>query len=321
MLFAVCHDGQGVGEAVAHHAEHIGLDDGLEPGEVGGIGGGEVVPALGVEGGIVATNDLRAVVLDEGVAAEVLVESVVVLHGPGAGVGGVEEVLAEGHIWPRAANGAEEGWHDVDLLGHGGTGAAGQPAGGVVDEDGHAEDAEGVGVGGVGGVVGMVGGDDEDGVAEPGLAASGGEEAAEGEVGVADAGVDGVARLAEGLAVALGNDEGVVGGGGEEGGAEGLAEGGGLGGEVLEELLVPDGPGAVEVGGAAETGVGLVLGAAVVVLEAGGAGEGLEAHGAVVGTMEEGGGVALVAEFGGEAAHLVEAVGGDDEGFDEHGDG
>ena len=56
----------------------------------------------------------------------------------------------------------------------------------------------------------MVGGEDEDRVLEPRLLRGGGEEAADGMVGVADALVDGESLLLIDRLVLLGNDEGVV---------------------------------------------------------------------------------------------------------------
>lgn len=162
----------------------------------------------------------------------------------------------------------------------------------VEDDDGHAEGAEVVAVGRLLGDVGVVGSDDEDGAVVPGLLRGGGKEATERHVGVADAGVHRVALFVEHLTVALRHHEGVMRGGGEEGGHEGLPHAAHGEGVVLEELFIPDGPGAVEVFLAAKTAVGIVLCATIVLGEARGAGKGLEAHGAVFSTVEEGGGVA-----------------------------
>ena len=250
---------------------------------------------------------------------DVLVDAVVVVDGPGLVGGGAEQVLAVGYIRTGAACEAEDGRHDVGLLRHGIAHADGQPAGGVEEDDGHAEGAEGAVVGRLVVDVGVVGGDDEECVAVPWHLAGGVEEATEGLVGVADAGVEGVSLFVEGLAVALGHGEGMVRRGGEECGHEGLRHLIHDGGVVLHELFVPDGPGAVEVGVAAETAVGVIFRAAVVVLKARGAGKGLETHRAVLCTVEEGGGIAVVCQFARYAADVVERITCDEEGLDEHG--
>ena len=302
------------------------MDDGFGVGEVlvvAGIalhgGGEEVASELRVGIDVIVAGGLLAVKEEEAPLLHMLVEAVVVVQSPGAVGRGAEEVDAVGHVGRSSTHEAEDGGHDIGLLRHGRADAARQAAGGVEDDDGDAEGAEVVGVGGVFGGVGVVGGDDEDGVVVPGLLGGCGEEAAEGHVGVADAGVHGVAWLVEGLCVAFWHYEGVVGCGGEEGGHEGFFDGTHGEGVVLEEFFVPDGPGAVEVFFAAEAGVGVIFFSAIVMGEAGGASECFEAHGSVFGAVEEGGAVATAGKLCGDAINVVEGVARHEEGFDEHG--
>ena len=236
-------------EVVGGHADHIGLDDGFEAEEhavaalgVGGVGE-EVVVLEGVEDVVVEACGLLAVEEEGVVAFDVLVDVVAVVNGP-RGLVGVEHVLAESGVGLVVAEDAEDGGHDVDLLHDAGEEACGELTGGVVDGYGDGEEACGGEAFGVLELVGVVGGEDEEGVAEPGLLAGGLEEAAQGVVGVLDGAVDGQGAAGEGTLVALGDAEGVVRGGGEEAHHEGLVEalGDGVGGE-LEELLVPDGSG------------------------------------------------------------------------------
>ena len=311
------------GELVAHHALHVGLDDGLcalgVAGEAAVVGGQQVVLQHGVGQDVVPTHGLLAVEEQQVAVLHILVHAVVVVDGPCEAVGGVKQVDTVGDVWTAAARKAEEGGHDVGLLGHGVAHAGGQLAGGGEEDNGHAEGAEGGVVGALLVDVGVVGGDDKEGVAVPRHAAGGSEEAAQGVVGIADAGMQRVAVGAETIGIAFGHDKGMMRCGGEEGGHERLRQLLHDGGVVLHELLVPDGPGAVEIVGSAETAVGFVLGTAIVVLETGGAGKGLEAHGTVFGTVEEGSGVALVRQLAGYAADVVERVASDEEGFDKHG--
>ena len=276
-------------EVVGGHAYHVGLDDGLEAQQhtVGalGVGAEQVVFLQGVEDIVVEAGGLVAVEEECIVAFDVLVDAAGVVDGPG-GLVGVEDVFAEGREGLVVAEDAEDGGHDVDLLHDAGAFARGEFAGGVVDGDGDGEDAHRGLAFFVLGLRGVVGGEDEDGVFEPGLPGGSGEEVAEGIVAVLDGAVD-VERTAgvDGF-VAFGDVEGVVGGGGEETGHEGFREpfGDGGGGE-LEEVLVPDGPVAVEVGASAGARIVAVFGHAYVVFESRRAGEGLEAHGGVGGAV------------------------------------
>ena len=314
----------GYNQLVFNHADHVGLDDGFEAafhaGGAVGLGGEEVGAQQGVGGVAVEGGGAAAVELQHIVAFDILVDAVAVVDGP-RGFVAVEEVFAEGEVGFGVAEGAQEGGHDVDLLGHAVEDAGGQLAAGVVDGDGDFEQAEGGEAFGALELVGVVGGDDEEGVVEPGLLASGGEEAAQGVVGVADGDVDGECALREASLVALRHDEGVVRRGAEEARHEGFfelfAEGEG---HVLHEFLVPDGPVSVEVVASVEAFVVAVVAQSEVVAEAGAACEGLEAHRAVGCAVEEGGAVALAPEAVGQAAEVVERCGGEDEGFDEEGE-
>ena len=174
------------------------------------------------------------------------------------------------------------------MLGDGVLHAAGEGTRGVKKDDGYGEDPEGGAVLVVGGGIGVVGCDDEDGVVVPRLLAGGVEEALEGVVGVADAFMDGEVTFGEAAAVFVRNVKRVVGGGCEESGDEGFREVVQGEGEELEEGLVPDGPGAVEVVVAVEAAVGSVFVAAEVMLESCGACESLESHGPILGTVVEG---------------------------------
>ena len=252
---------------------------------------------------------------------DILVDAIEVVHGPGIFGRGVQQVDAEGKVGLRVVEHAQHGGQDVDLLGYlvddlrlalGVTG--------LIDDDGRAESAEVGLVIGVVGEVRVVAGQHEDGVLEPVLATGFLEEPAKGHVGIADAFVDLDAFLGEAVPVFLGHDVGVVAAGREDGRHEGLAHLGHLRGEVLEEGLVPDGPGAVEGVGTLETVVGLEVLTAVVLLEARSSGEGLEAHGASLGAVEEGRRVALGCQERGDAADLVHRGGSEEEGLDEHGD-
>ena len=279
-------------KVVGGHAYHVGLDDGFEAGEhaVGtqGFGFQQILFLQGVEDIVVEAGGLVAVEEEGVVALDVLVDVVAEVDGPG-GLVGAENVLAKGGEGLVVAEDAEHGGHDVDLLHDARLHAGRQLARGVVDGYGDGEDADG----GVAFVVlklrGVVGGDDEECVLEPGLLAGGGEESSQCVVAVLDGAVDVEGAALVGVLVAGGDVEGVVRGGGEEAHHERLFEtlGDGRGGE-LEEVLVPDGPMAVEIVAAAGARVVAVVGHAVVVLESRGAGESLEAHGGVGSTVEEG---------------------------------
>ena len=266
---------------------------------------------------VVERGGLLAIEEEHQVGVDILVDTVAVVYGPLRAV--VQQVFAEGYVGVAVAQGGEYGGHDVDLLCHTALDAARQLTRRVEDEYWRREEPERGAVLVMGGLVGVVGSEHKDGVAEPRLPGRGLEETAQGIVGVADALVHWQGAEWEAALVGLGDDEGVVRRGGEDGRHEGLrhvAHGQCI---VLQERLVPDGPGAVEVGIAVEAWVGRVLGAAIVVGKACAAGEGLEAHGTVLGTVEEGCGVALGAKGAGHAAHLVERGGGEEEGLYEHG--
>lgn len=139
------------------------------------------------------------------------------------------------------------------------------------------------------GEVRVVAGEHEDGVLEPGLAAGAAEELAEGHVGIADTLMDLDALLGEALAVFLGYDVGVMAAGGKDGSHKRFLHLRHLGAVVLQEGLVPDGPGAVELLFAAKALVAAEVLTAIIVFESRAAGEGLESHGTALGTVEEGG--------------------------------
>ena len=250
-----------------------------------------------------------AVEKGEGVVLQILVDAVVVVEDPCVFMGGGEDVFAESEVGVGVADKIQKGGHDVDLLGYDVfDSAARHTSGGVVKKDGDAVEAHRIGVSGLFGEVGVVGGDDEDGVVEPGLFACCVEEFAQGLVGVADAGVHGMAVFVEEVLVFFGYDEGVVGGGGEEGGDERLLQGVHCQGEELEKFLVPDGPSAIEIFVSTKATVLFVLGASVVLVESCGTGIGFETHGAVFGAVEEGGLVAQVFQFFGNGGDFVEGV-------------
>ena len=85
--------------------------------------------------------------------------------------------------------------------------------------------------------------------------------------------------------VLLWHHERMMAGGREDGSHEGFLHAAHLLDVVLQERLIPDGPGTVEIVG---TLGGLILRTAVVVLEARLLGEGLETHTTVLRPMEEG---------------------------------
>ena len=284
-------------ELISSHALHIGLNDGLGMTKMAMEGGEilreEVVAEKGVGVDVVIAEGAGAVKKEEMMVLDVLIDAIVVVDGPREGVGGMEKVDAIGEEGGRAARESQDGGHDVGLLRDGIAHADGEVTRGGVENDRDGEGAEGSVVGWLFSDIGVVGGDDEEGVVVPRHTTSRGEEATEGMVGVADTGVEGMARGAEAVGVARGDSKGVMGGGGEDSGHERLREGVHGGSKELQELFIPDGPSAVEVVFATKTGVGIVFGASEIVLEASSAGECLKAHRAVFGTMEEGCGVAL----------------------------
>ena len=284
-------------ELISSHALHIGLNDGLGMTKMAMEGGGilreEIIAEKGVGLDVVIAKGTGAVKKEEMMVLDVLIDAVVVVDGPREGVGGMEKVNAIGEEGGRGAREGQDGGHDVGLLRDGIAHADGEVTRGGVENDRDGEGAEGSVVGWLFSDIGVVGSDDEEGVVVPRHTTGSGEEATEGMVGVADAGVEGMAGSAEAVGVARGDSKGVMGGGGEDSGHERLREGVHGGSKELQELLIPDGPSAVEVVFATKTGVGIVFGASEIVLEAGGAGECLKAHRAVFGTMEEGCGVAL----------------------------
>ena len=98
--------------------------------------------------------------------------------------------------------------------------------------------------------VGVVAGQDEDGVLKPRLTTGSLEKTTDGHIGIADAFLYWEMFLGEALFVLVRYGEGMVAGGCEDSCHEGLLEFRHLLGIVLQERLVPDGPGAVEVVGA-----------------------------------------------------------------------
>ncbi len=220
--------------------------------------------------------------------------------------------MAEGEGAVVEAQPVDDGGKEVglldDALRHTALGVAG-----VEDDHGDAVPAVVAVVLGRDAGAAVVGGDDEDGVGEPGLAAGLVEELAEGVVHVFHALEDGVGAFDETVLVLVGEGEGVVAGDGEDGGEEGLAEGVGAAHDVLQEGFVVDAPHAVEVLRTA-LGVGLELVLAEVFLVADALAYLVEVHHAVVAAVEESGVVAVAVEYGGNALDAVVAIGAVDEG-------
>ncbi len=172
----------------------------------------------------------------------------------------------------------------------------------------------------VGGETGVVGRENENGVLVPRLTSSGFEELAQCHVAIPHAFVQRSASLfRELLGVALRHLIWRMGRGGEDGRHEGLFHFAHLLGVELEERLVPNGPGAVELVFSAETWVGVKLCAAVVLAESRGAGKGLESHRTVLRTVEESRVISLAVQFACQSTQVVERSGREEKRFDKHG--
>lgn len=126
-------------------------------------------------GEVAGGEEVRAVVLQQPLGGEVLVDAVVIVDCPGGRVG---QVLAKGDVGTRGSQHSQEGGEDVDVLGDLGLPSCGEMSRRVVEEDGDAVGSQRGLVLGLFADVGVVGGDDEEGVAEPGLLATGGEKLA-----------------------------------------------------------------------------------------------------------------------------------------------
>ena len=87
----------------------------------------------------------------------------------------------------------------------------------------------------------------------------------------------------------------------------------------LQEGFVPNGPCAVELVFAAETRVGLKLGAAIVFVETRGARKRFEPHRPILRTVEESRLVAFLIQLAGESTQVVERSRGEEKRFDKHG--
>ena len=150
------------------------------------------------------------------------------------------------------------------------------------------------------GLVGVVGNEHKDGVLVPRLAAGALKEAAQRQVGVAHALVDGLAALVlEGVAVLLGQLVRVMRRCGEHRGEERLLHAADAIERELQERLVPDGPLAVEIVHATILGRLAVFVQAVVMLITDAVGIGAETHRDVVRPVEESAAVALTAQHHG----------------------
>ena len=121
----------------------------------------------------------------------VLVDAVEVVDSPGIFGRCLQKVNAEAEVGLVVTEVAEDGGHDVNLLGNGVAHADTHLSRGIVEDDGRAEATEVGLVFLVVGHVGVVGGDGEDGVLEPRLFPGTLEEEAQGVVGIADDLVDG----------------------------------------------------------------------------------------------------------------------------------
>ena len=304
------------------HALHVLLDDGLQqaghPLLLGHVPADEVVLHQAVVQPIEPRGAL-AVILQHPVALHQLVDAVQIIHSPRLLDRRVQHILTEGDKGPRITQQPHQRGQNVDLLRHLVFHTRlHQFATRVKDKDGRTEATQVGLILSMVAHVGVVAGQHKDGVAIPRLAAGLLEEAAQSHVGIADALVDGQRPLGKAAFVLLGDDKRVVRRGGEHSSHERLAHRAHLCAVVLQERLVPDGPGAVKVFVAAEARVLVELGAAIVVLEARAAGKGLEAHTAVLRPVEEGRLVALLAQQVGDAAHVVHRCRCEEERLDKH---
>ena len=145
----------------------------------------------------------------------------------------------------------------------------------------------------------VVGGENEQGVCVPGLAAGGLEEAAERQIGIGNGGVNRQRALGKFAPVRPRYRERVVGAEREQRGKKRLRRNRKLLAKILKIRLVEDAPVAVVVGAFGAAGV---LVEAVVVLHPDDAGEHIEAHRAVGGAVVHGRGVAVAAQ------HVAQSV-------------
>ena len=228
----------------------------------------------------------------------VLIDAAQIVDRPGAVGWHVQHVDAEGQVGLVVAQHAQYGGHDVNLLCNLVLHLRLTVGLRLVDDDGRAEAAYVGLIESMVALVGMVAGQHEDGVLEPRFTAGPLEKAAQCVVGVAYALVDGQRLLLEHVDVLSGQLVGVMARGGEDRGHERLSHLRHLGGIVLQERLVPDGPQSVEVGFAPKARVVLIVLAPIVLLEPRGAGKGHEAHRAALCSVEEGGLVARIEDSG-----------------------
>ena len=232
---------------------------------------------------------LRAVELNHIVALQILVDAVVVVHGPRLRRRCAQQVGAEGHNGLVVAQHVHQCGGDVGLLRYfGGVHFGLQAAVGGVEYDGNRIQAQ---VGLVFGplrLVGVVGHNHEYGVAEPWFVAGSLEESAQGMVGVSDALVNLEPALFGVLCgQGLGHAVGVVRRCAEHRGHKRLMEFSHLVERELQERFVPNGPLAVEVVHAAVFWRAAILVEAKIILVANGVGKSAEAHGYVVPAVEK----------------------------------
>ena len=215
----------------------------------------------------------------------------------------------------------QDGGHDVNLLNDARQAARFHVARGVEEDDRHAETPERRLIFLMRGEAGVIGRDDEQGVLVPRLTARRRKEFAQRHVAVSHTFVQGrAAFFGELLLVAFRHLVGRMGRGGENGRHERLFHFAHLVRIELQERFVPNGPCAVELVFAAETRVGLKLGAAVVFVETRGARKSLETHRSVLRTVEESRLVVFLIQLAGESTQVVERSRGEEKRFDKHGD-
>ncbi len=173
---------------------------------------------------------------------------------------------------------------------------------GVVESDRHLVQPLGVGVFRVRELVGVVRRQHKQRMVVPRLCLGVSKELPQSVVGIADTLVNGLRALREDALVALRHTEGMVRRGREDRSHKRLLQLAHRAGVVLQELLIPDSPRAVE------RLLAIVLVHAVVGLEAGRAGVSLETHAAVGRSMEERGGVALTPKPLGDGRYSVGGI-------------
>ncbi len=210
------------------------LYDGFEQAQV--VGCAALVVAH--DEGDVVQGGLLTVVADEAVVAVGVIDITALRLAEQRGAVGGYGVRQPQHVY--------EGGVEVGLL-HDALATHGGVVRGVEEYHGYAVPAVIVVVFAREAVTAVVATDDEEGVVVPRMLFGGGEELAQGVVGVLHALEYGVATFDIAVFVLFGDGEGVVRGDGEDGGEEGLAEGADMCGGVLQEGRVVDAPGAVVV--------------------------------------------------------------------------